>query len=118
MTELDLHRAAAQFLILAVPPGEMDWHHPPNGEVRSPRTAAKLKGMGVRAGVADFCCTLRGGQVGWIELKAAKGRLSPEQRAFRERQEALGARYAVVRSLDELESTLRAWGVRLRARAA
>jgi hypothetical protein len=115
--EADLQRAAAQFLMLCAPAGEVTWRHVPNGGLRAPRTAGFLKASGVKAGVADFHLTLRGGRTAWIELKTATGRQSPEQRAFQAAEEAIGALYAVVRSLDELEATLRLWGVQLRTRA-
>jgi hypothetical protein len=46
--------------------------HIPNGGHRDPRTAAKLKGQGVKAGVSDlFLPVPRGTMHGlWIELKA------------------------------------------------
>jgi hypothetical protein len=118
MTEFDLQRAVCQFLMLAVPSSEMTWRAVPNGEYRSKRTAGKLKAAGVRAGVADFHCTLRGGRTLWIELKTRDGRLSPAQKDFRREEEAIGAAYEVVRTLDELQDTLRRHGVIVRARAA
>jgi hypothetical protein len=39
--------------------------------------------MGVRPGVADFAPVLPGGRSAFLELKSAKGRLSPAQREFR-----------------------------------
>lgn len=116
MKEFDLQKAVTQFLMICVAPSEMTWRAVPNGEYRSPRTAGRLKASGVRPGVGDFSCTLAGGRAAWIELKTDKGRQSPAQREFQKAEEALGARYAVVRSLDELQSVLRAWGVKFSAR--
>lgn len=50
-------------------------HHIPNGEARSKRAGAKLKRMGVRAGIPDiFLPVPRGGWHGmYLELKRAEG---------------------------------------------
>jgi hypothetical protein len=62
--------------------------HPANGELRDARTGAKLKRMGVRSGVLDWCLPVaRGGFGGmFIEFKrpdgkAADKKLTPEQSA-------------------------------------
>ena len=103
-----LHLAAVAYLQLC--PG-LRWRHIPNGERRDKRTGGKLKAMGVETGVADLHLTLSGGQTGWIELKAPPGRQSAAQKAFQAAETRTGARYAIVRSLDDLEWTLRDWGV-------
>lgn len=56
----------------------------PNGGSRGVVEAANLKAEGVRAGVSDlFLSVPRGGLSGmFIELKAVKGRASPEQIEF------------------------------------
>ena len=108
-----LQRAVVQLLTLAYP--DLRWRAIPNGEYRSPRTAGRLKAMGVQAGVADLHLTLPyGGLCAWIELKSDKGRQSPEQRAFEKSELEAGARYALCRSLDDVERTLHEWGVRRR----
>lgn len=58
----------------------------PNGGCRNVREARRLKAMGVRAGVLDlFLSVPRGGFHGmYLELKAGKNRMSPEQRKFKE----------------------------------
>ena len=90
----------------------------PNGGARSKATAGKLKAEGVVAGVADLLllvpkrssdnplilavtyCGLA------IEMKTPKGRQSPEQWAWKQRLEANGYKYAVIRSLDDFISTV------------
>lgn len=59
-------------------------HHIPNGGRRDKREAAKLKRMGVKAGVPDIFLPIpRDGRHGlYIELKAGKNTASPEQREF------------------------------------
>lgn len=53
----------------------------PNGQIRHPAVAARLKEEGVKAGVPDlFIPVPRGNAHGlFIEMKARKGRLSPPQ---------------------------------------
>ena len=59
-------------------------HHIPNGGSRNAAEAAKLKAMGVKAGVPDIHLPVpKGGYNSlWIELKAEGGRIRPEQREF------------------------------------
>lgn len=104
----------ARFLQIAAP--DLCWFHPANGGYRNPREARKLKDMGVRPGVADLAMILPGARAGFIELKAGKGRQTDTQKTFQADCERLGAPYAVCRSLNEVEQTLRSWGVALRAR--
>lgn len=65
---------------------QLKWmHHIPNGEYRTPTTAAILAGLGVKKGVWDiFWPCPRHGYAGvYIEFKRKKGgRLSKEQREF------------------------------------
>ena len=51
-SELSEHLALASWLRAKVP--DAWWFHPPNGEKRSSSTAAKLRAMGVSAGVPDI----------------------------------------------------------------
>jgi phosphoketolase len=46
-----------------------------------------------------------------VELKTERGKLSDEQRAFAERAEHCGVRWAVVRSWDEMHARLVEWQV-------
>lgn len=73
----------------------MNWvrHHPeieeaifhiPNGGSRNLLEAAKLKKMGVKAGVSDLCLPIaaKGYHSLWIELKATNGRPTAPQRKW------------------------------------
>lgn len=64
----------------------------PNGTRTSISIARRMKAEGVRKGVADIFLPLpRGGSHGlFIEMKAAKGSASPEQRAFIEAMREAG----------------------------
>lgn len=53
---------------------------------------------------------------GTIELKAGRGKLSEPQKAFRDDMLAIGHDWAECRSLDEVYTTLKAWGFPLRAK--
>lgn len=58
--------------------------HIPNGGRRSKAEAGRFKAMGVRSGVPDLCLPVarRGYHGLWIELKAAGGRPSSEQKKW------------------------------------
>lgn len=115
MREIDLHRSVAAFLRVAIMDSECLWWHTPNGERRDARTGAKLKSMGARAGVPDFCFVLPSGQSAFIELKGDGG-LSQSQRSFRDDCQAIGAKWAMCRSVEQVVDTLAAWGVPLHAK--
>jgi hypothetical protein len=68
------------------------WFHVPNGEVRDPRTGAKLKAMGTRRGVADLVFIRPGAPPLFLELKARVGRQSAAQIEFRAAAERAGSR--------------------------
>jgi len=107
--EDDLQRAIVGLLTRTRP--RALWFHVPNGGPRDRRTAARFVGLGVRKGVPDLVFIGPGGRAYCMELKAPKGRLSPDQKAWREAAEALGAPVAVIRSIDEAVAALRAWGL-------
>jgi hypothetical protein len=93
------------------------WHgvrsrHIPNAGKRSPIAGRRLKQEGMVAGTPDLLCWLPGNppRVGWLEVKAAKGRTSDAQDNQLAILTADGFRCAVVRSVDEALDALRAWG--------
>lgn len=86
------------------------YFHPANGGRRSKAEAGIFKALGVRAGVPDLIIFYRS-QIFGLELKAAKGRLSPLQRQTINDMETAGARTAIANSLDEALITLECWGV-------
>lgn len=71
--------------------------HIPNGGKRNPREASNLKAQGVRAGVPDlFVPIAANGRHGlFIEMKAAKGRVSDKQREWLGLLDSQGYRTAV-----------------------
>jgi len=101
--EADLQRAVVTALRFALPKTAII-HHCAN-EVTEPgprgaKRQAILVGMGVHNGFADLI-VLCDGRVLFLELKSLKGRLSPEQEAFRDGVLAQGFGWALVRSLDD-----------------
>ena len=115
MSEQALHLSVARYLDLALP-GQTVFFHVPNGGSRNVIEATKLKRMGTKAGVPDFCVIYRGRSI-FIELKADKGRLSPAQSDMLEQLTLAGAVTTVCRSLEEVSAFLGQL-MPLRARAA
>jgi hypothetical protein len=73
------------------------WFHVPNGEWRDFKTAAKIKAMGGRAGVADLVFVWDMGcgfpQVLFLELKRSGRRPTEMQQAFRDEAQRAAAHY-------------------------
>lgn len=90
---------------------DLYWFAIPNGGLRHPGVAKKLKAEGVKPGAPDLCVMLENGRVGWLELKAARGVLSDQQLGFAARADRLGHFWAVARTLEQAVETLTSWGV-------
>lgn len=107
------HKIQVQLMDYLAVAGRRDlhWFAIPNGEKRHISVASRLKAEGVRKGSPDLVFMLPEGRVGWLEMKAAKGTLSPDQKAFRDKAESLGHLWAMARSVDEAIVTLSKWGV-------
>ena len=115
--EIDLHVELVAVLRLVLKPTVL-WWHTPNGEHRDPKTAAKLKAMGVLPGVPDLqfhWCEMGGvgefaGIVGEVrkvlhmEMKAGNRPQGNAQIAFELAVKLLGDEYHIVRTVvDALE---------------
>lgn len=105
--EHDLQVAIARALRSHCP---YPWFAVPNGGHRHIRTAAKLKAEGVRRGVPDLCFVLPGGRFAGLELKAKHGRLSDDQKAFRDHVTSLQGWWHVANSVEEAWQILATWG--------
>jgi hypothetical protein len=106
--EADLQRAVVIALRFALPKGAIVQHCANEVTEPGPRGAkrqAVLVGMGVHPGFADLL-VICDGRVLFLEMKAPKGRLRPEQEAFRDAVLAQGFGWALVRSLDDALGTL------------
>lgn len=113
--ERALHNAVAAFLRVALPP-EYVWTTFPaggGGKIRG----AQLQAMGLRQGWPDVQILSPYGLSHFIgiELKAAKGRLSPAQIECHQDIERAGGDVIVCRSVEEVETALRMRGVALKA---
>lgn len=82
--------------------------HVPNGGYRHKSQAARLKAAGVRRGVPDVLFfERRGGFTGLaIELKTAKGRVSPEQSVWLTRLGSEGWFATVAFGIDSAQDTI------------
>jgi hypothetical protein len=79
---------------------------------RSRQSATIMKATGLVAGEHDLRVYLEGGRLGLIEFKAAKGRLSPEQRDRGALLARLGFGYqAVIKAATEADSAIQAVSV-------
>lgn len=94
-------------------PEGVRWSASLTGTYLSPAARTKAKAMGVRPGIPDLCFVLPGGVTKWIELKAPKGSLGPEQRDFRDHVQPHG-HWAMARSVAEVAAALKGWDVALR----
>ena len=118
--EADAQRAIVQALRFALPRDAIVHHCANEVTEAGPRGAKRqaiLVGMGVHAGFADLMI-LCDGRALFLELKAPKGRLRPDQEAFRDAVLAQGFGWALVRSLDDALSALADHGFTSRVRPA
>ena len=106
--EDDLQMAVCNHLRARAVPG-LVWFHPANGGRRNVREAGRFKAMGVTAGVSDLIL-FHNKQFFALELKAAKGRLSPAQKEFLRVFEAAGGYAGVAYGIDDALWVLHAWG--------
>lgn len=107
-----LQRSVKQLLDLTP---DLLWYFCPNGGMSKGQNG-RNKAMGAMAGVPDLHFVLRTNEIAYIELKAGKNGLTAEQRTFRAICELRGIRWALCRSVEEVEATLIGWGVVLKAR--
>lgn len=105
------HIALADLLRTAAYPSWL-WLHVPNGEFRTPTTAALLSRMGVKAGAFDFLLIGPDGTHYWLELKRGLGApLSAAQKEFRAELVKRHIPHAVAYSFDDAVAWLRSWKV-------
>lgn len=119
--EVELHIQLVAMLRWCLRPDVL-FRHVPNGELRDPRTAAKLKAMGVLPGSADLEFfwkhywedsegSHRALRVLFLELKSGSGSVSAAQHEFGLGMKVIGAEYHIARSIDEAIAILGSYGL-------
>jgi VRR-NUC domain len=88
--------------------------HPANGGLRGKAEAARMKWVGVLAGIPDVVILGRDGRAWLIEVKAPGGVLSADQCTIRDRCAAMRIPFAVAKSIDDARGAFRTWGIETR----
>lgn len=114
-----LQASICQFLDRALPSDA--WHCAiPNGSVLAGTPAKramqmnKLKRTGLKVGAPDLFVVYRG-QFYALEVKSAKGVVSDNQKIAATDIRLSGGAYSIVKSVEDAETELLAWGIPLRA---
>ena len=81
-----------------------------NGGRRPIGVAKKLKAEGVMPGVSDLIFVLPEGRTAFLEMKVKGGRLSDEQKVFRDAVTARGHVWGIAKTFDEAMLFLRLIG--------
>ena len=97
-----LQKAVVYWLDVQRRLGRLSYFHVPNGGRRGKREAGILQGMGVRPGVPDLVIMFPAAHVLFIEMKATKGSLSPQQKLFHDELRRFGLNVHICRSLEEV----------------
>jgi len=92
--------------------GNSDWRwtHIASGEKRTPRTAGRLKRMGVQKGWHDFILLSPQGRAHFLELKRKGGSLTDEQCELAEWMRHAGYPFAMADNYNDAVIALRDWG--------
>lgn len=77
----------------------------------SPAKGARLKAMGLRAGLSDTVLIGPDCRAYFLEIKTPTGRLSESQKKFEALCIKRGWPYAVARSVDEAVAIVKKWGL-------
>ena len=116
--EQDFQMQVKKFLELALPTPDA-WFGASAAIGTSRTTGGILQGMGYKPGTPDMVVIWKpkhfGPVVLWLELKAGRGKPSDVQKQCREDLVAAGCKWALCRTLDDVERALRRFGVPLRA---
>ena len=124
--EQDLQKAVAQYLRLALPFPDAWFTAIPAGGGGKTRGAI-LKGMGYHAGTPDMLVIYKRRIVKyafsdtvviWLELKSANSWPTKIQKQCRDDLIAARCKWALCRSINDVERALRRFGVPLRAKVA
>ena len=108
-SEAQIHAAVVAYCHRAMRPGVVV-HHSPNEGKRTRWEGAQLKRTGVMAGWPDLTFIADGRAYG-LELKTAKGRLTPPQAIAHDRLKEAGMKVEIARSVEEAVAVLRSWNL-------
>jgi hypothetical protein len=114
-SEYDFHRSVVHYLNRAVNAHDVIYFHPANGGYRFATEAARLKLMGVVAGMPDLGL-IHNGRCCWLELKARKGRITAAQAYCHQRLMEAGSPVSVCKTLEDVEAALVRAGIPIKAR--
>jgi len=113
LTEAELKRQIEDYLTYQMNSGKLYFDRLNSGEFIEVRGQSRRRIRGCREGTADFFiltkfqCGLWIPRIIFIEVKSERGKLRPEQGAFKKLVGEQLAEYIVVRNLAELEAVLR-----------
>ena len=115
MSEAEIHKAIAAWLILALPDGSV-FHHSPNEGNHKVQYRVLQKKLGVRAGWPDLELFVhpdawkKSTYADWcpifLEIKKPKGRVSPNQKEVIADLVVTGCLCFIVHSIDEVREAL------------
>jgi hypothetical protein len=104
--------AIVEWIRLVAP--ELIVFHVPNGGLRSKAEAARMRWVGVLAGVPDLVVLGRDGRCWLVEVKAPGGTLSADQRAIRDWCTALRVPFVIAKSIDDVRLAFQIWEITTR----
>ena len=114
-----LLQVAVMAYLRSVLPKHIRAYSSQSGMVTTKASAGRAKAEGMTAGVPDITLVSAGGNIAYIELKAATGRLSPAQIEWLDWCASNAIPAAVCRSQDDVKAVLLSWAIVTReARAA
>ena len=105
MTESELQNSAAMYLRA----NGVAFHHSPNEGKHRVQYRVKQKRAGMMPGFPDLVLLYPNRPPHFIELKTPKGRLSDAQKGFMQMCDDMGFPFAICRSLDDVQNTVRGW---------
>jgi len=111
LTEAAIQKQIVDYVTTCVPSARI--FAIPNAAPRKRGARAVNAVPGLTKGVPDLAM-IAGRTTYWIEVKSARGKLSPEQREVIAWIGAQGSWAVVVRSLDDMRAALRLWRIKTR----
>lgn len=116
MKESQIQRAIVGYLEAVLPPHYRVYANA-NASRRTTTGRAANAVPGLRRGIPDLTIRGPGGLSYDIEIKSAKGRLSPEQSEWGTWVISIGGRWACVHSVEEVRLALNEWQIKTREAA-